>query len=192
MRIILDCDDVLFASNEMALYLLNMEHHTNYTLRDITRWGGISEILDKRLAYFEMPEFIKQIPVYEGAKRFTEELLKMGEVFVATSTPFCCADAKVQRICSELPGIRPENIIIGSRKDILQGDMMLDDSVVHVKASQTDVPVLFDKPWNESEVSCLRAGCYEDFLAMAERQMKKQSERIFRVVPECRRMEGNL
>ena len=67
LRIILDCDDVLYQTNEAALKRLNEKLGTAYTLGNITKWGKISPDLDYRMEYFQNPDFIQDLPVYDGA-----------------------------------------------------------------------------------------------------------------------------
>ena len=70
LRIILDCDDVLYQTNEAALKRLNEKLGTAYTLGNITKWGKISPDLDYRMEYFQNPDFIQDLPVYDGASEF--------------------------------------------------------------------------------------------------------------------------
>ena len=76
LKIILDCDDVLYQTNEAALERLNEELGTSYGLEDITKWGTISRELDCRLEYFQDPEFIWGLPVYDGASEFIASIRK--------------------------------------------------------------------------------------------------------------------
>ena len=45
LKIILDCDDVLYRTNESALERLNEEQETSYGLEDITKWGELQNSL---------------------------------------------------------------------------------------------------------------------------------------------------
>lgn len=38
MRIVLDCDDVLYMTNETALDKMNREYGTDFSMEDIYKW----------------------------------------------------------------------------------------------------------------------------------------------------------
>ena len=47
-KIILDCDDVLFNTNEVALEHQNKKYGTSYSIEDLSKWGLTgNEILDE-------------------------------------------------------------------------------------------------------------------------------------------------
>ena len=124
MKVILDYDEC----NEEAIRKLNKEYGYSYCLEDITNWGILENELDKRIPYFVQPKFVRNIPIREGARKLVCELLKRHcEIFIATSVPSQCAGVRIADIIRNFPEIDPGNILIGSRKDILVADILLDD-----------------------------------------------------------------
>ena len=85
MRIILDCDDVLYKCNITALGLLNDELNTNYKISDITKWGQLGNSLDERIKYFKDELFVRKQEPYDGAKEFVHKLSEIAEIFICTT-----------------------------------------------------------------------------------------------------------
>lgn len=175
-KIILDCDDVLYPCNQRALELLNEEKGTKFTLNHIFKWGIMGTDLDERLKYFKDPSFIRELHPYEGARGFIRALSKMGEIFVATSVAPMCAGERVTSILKYFPEISPENILIGSRKDMLHGDILLDDGMHNIIDSKVDYPVLFRQPWNQRESGALAVSNYDEFLSFVQMIQRKETE----------------
>ena len=148
LKVILDCDDVLFMCNQRAVERLNLVNDTHYSINDINRWGILGNELDERLKYFSEPPFMGSLPLYPGAKEFVSELSKKAEVVIATNVQPKCAGARVNAIIRNFPEIKPSNILIGARKDLLKADMMLDDAPQNLEAANVEYPVLFRQPWN--------------------------------------------
>ena len=175
-KIILDCDDVLYPCNQRALELLNEEKGTKFTLNHIFKWGIMGTDLDERLKYFKDPSFIRELHPYEGARGFIRALSRMGEIFVATSVAPMCAGERVTSILKYFPEISPENILIGSRKDMLHGDILLDDGMHNIIDSKVDYPVLFRQPWNQRESGALAVSNYDEFLSFVQMIQRKETE----------------
>ena len=135
LRIILDCDDVLYQTNEAALKRLNEKLGTAYTLGNITKWGKISPDLDYRMEYFQNPDFIQDLPVYDGASEFIACLMKFGDVILATSVSPRCATARLDAIRRDFPMVNPGNVLICNEKSHIAGDFMLHQMI-------PDAPVL--------------------------------------------------
>ena len=166
LRIILDCDDVLYRTNEAALDRLNKELGTSYVLDDITKWGSITPKLDQRMKYFQAPEFIQAIPAYEGAVDFVSTLSEFCKVILATSVDARCAQARVYAIQRDFPMVGEENIYICDAKDHLKGDIMLDDGYHNLISSAARLPVLFERPWNRNKGYNPSVQTHGDFLKL--------------------------
>lgn len=176
MKFIIDCDDVLYQTNETALKRLNSETKLDFSLKDITKWGPISYELDRRMKYFSDPEFVYSIPRYEGAAEFIKTLTDMGKVVLATSVPQYCAEARRNAIKRDFPIISDEDVVICGSKSHLRGDMMLDDSYINIKHSCTSTPVLLRKPWNSIAKDVLSVSTYQEFLDLAYSLLKLRKE----------------
>ena len=168
LKIILDFDDVLGECNEFSLKFLNREYGTEYKLGDIVKYGLHGNLLDERLKYFNDPEFIRNIPLMDGAVEFVNKLCDLGEVVIATSVQMQCAGARFEAIVSNFPMIKPGNILVGARKDMLIGEIMLDDNLDNLEGAAVKYPVLFQKPWNASNSGILSVNNYESFIELVK------------------------
>ena len=68
----------------------------------------------------------------------------------------------------EFPEIPPENIVMGSRKDKLNVDILLDDGMHNVFNSSAAYPILLRRPWNQSATGMLAVNNYDEFLKTVE------------------------
>lgn len=165
LKIAIDCDDVLAKCNEFALDIINKRHGSNYSVSEIRSWKE-GPYREERIALFQSPEFVRSQPLYEGAAEFIKELGKTCEVFIATSVPAAVVPARVEFILENFPDVDPGNIIIGSRKDIMDVDIILDDAIHNLTGASAAYPVLFRRPWNESETGMISVTGYEEFLQL--------------------------
>ena len=171
MTIALDFDDVLGDCNGYALQRTNEKYGTNLGLEDIASWGHGGSETDKRLECFEDEEFFRMQPLLPGAKEFVHQLAAGGsrEVLIVTAIQPQFAHIRFQKIMDEFPDIKPENIMIGARKDVIRTTMMLDDKAENVLKSIADYSILFRRPWNSHLTGMLSVNNYREFLAMVER-----------------------
>lgn len=175
-RVVIDCDDVLFDCNGYAVTRLNKEEGCSFKKEDITAWGELDSVLDKRLQYFHDPAFVREMPVFPGAKEFIAELGKRAEIFVATSVAAECAGERVSAIIQNFPEIKPGNILIGGRKDMLKADMMLDDCPEHIQNAEVTYPVLFRQPWNLYVSGVISVTTYLEFLTLVDMVQKPEPD----------------
>lgn len=176
MTIALDFDDVLGDCNGYALKCTNQKYGTNISLEDIDSWGHSGSEADRRLECFEDAEFFETQPLLPGAKEFVHELTADGrrEVFIVTAIQPQFASVRIKKILEELPDIKPENILIGARKDIIHTTVLLDDKAENVLKSIAEYSVLFRRPWNSHLTGMLSVNNYHEFLSMIERIERNQ------------------
>lgn len=165
LTVALDCDDTLYSCNQYAIDLLNAEKYSNFSVNDIKNWShGIGDGIDERVKYFSIPNFYKNMPILDGAKEFVKELSKKAEIFILTAVPPECATARLEAIIRDFPEIKKENIIIATRKDVVNVDILFDDGSHNIIGANAKFPVLFRKPWNKNLSGNLAVNNYNDFL----------------------------
>jgi type IV pilus assembly protein PilB len=76
--------------------------------------------------------------------------------------------ARAQRLVKDFPEVPPEHILIGTRKDMVNLDILLDDGAHNITRTPATYPVLFRKPWNTHLSGLLSVNSYEDFLHLVE------------------------
>lgn len=168
-KVILDCDDVLFECNSVAIQKLNAKKGTRYTLYDIKSWGETGTEIDERLEFYSDENFFKELPVIQGAKEFVRKLSKKAEIFICTNVPLQVASIRANAIKENFPEIKPENILIGGRKDLLKADMMLDDCIHNLVNANVSYPVLMQRPWNyQGNAGILSVDGYDQFLELVD------------------------
>lgn len=163
-RVYLDADDVLYKTNETALAVINAKNGTAFTVYDINSWGVTGSLIDERLNLFSIPEFIKNLPLRDGAQDFVMRLQKIAEVFVCTSVELQCISARAEALCRDFPTVHPSHFVFTSRKDVVDGDILLDDGAHNILASNVKYPVLFREPWNNNITGRMAVNNYDDFL----------------------------
>ena len=170
LQIGLDVDDVLYDCNAYALEWLNRAEGIEPPLRiyDIQSWGVGNHLADKRIRYFSDPEFVASQPILPGAQEFVRCLCDVAEVFFVSAVPPACMSARALRLRQDFPEVPAENILLGTRKDLVRLDILLDDGAHNISHSPATYPVLFRKPWNKHLSGLLSVNAYEDFLHLVE------------------------
>lgn len=171
LKIGVDVDDVLYLCNQHAIDLLSRERDLEgLDIHDISGWGAGStkSVLDERLAYFSSPDFVRSQPVIPGAREFIKKLSEKGEVFFVTAVGSTCMAERARRLLRDFPEVPERNIIIGSRKDLVALDILLDDGAHNILGSCAKYPVLFRRPWNNNMTGLLAVNGYDDFLRLVD------------------------
>ena len=166
----LDIDDVLLECIPYAIKLANEKYQFDppLTIYEVERWGKLGTRADVIFEFFEDPDFYRNQPVIRGAKDFVRKLSKMTEVFVCTSTYPQFMSLRAQRIMEEFPEIPADHILMGSRKDKVDVDILFDDGLHNVSRSNAAYPILMRRPWNNEATGVLAVNNYNEFLKLVE------------------------
>lgn len=170
LRIGLDVDDILYECNSYALELLKEKYGDDpvFDLNHINTWGLLGDKSDERIEFFSDPEFVKAQPMFPGAQKFVRELCKIADVFFITAVPPACMSARAERLAADFPEVPKGNILIGTRKDIVNLDILLDDAAHNISSSQASYPVLMRRPWNTDLSGLLSVNSFSDFIHLAK------------------------
>ena len=170
LRIGLDVDDVLYECNSYALDLLKRKYGDvpELDVNNIRSWGLQGNISDERIPFFSSPDFVAHQPMFKGAQKFVRELSAIAEVFFVTSVPPACMSARAKRLMEDFPEVPTGNILIGTRKDVVNLDILLDDAAHNISSSMASYPVLMRRPWNNSLFGLLSVNSYSDFIHLAK------------------------
>lgn len=166
----LDIDDVLMECVPYAIRLANEKYHFDppLTIYEVDRWGKLDTRADVIFEFFHDPDFFRTQPVIKGAREFVKKLSKMTEVFVSTSVYPEYMSIRAQRIMEEFPEIPQDHIYMGSRKDKIDVDILFDDGMHNVTASNATYPILMRRPWNQDATGMLAVNTYDEFLKLVE------------------------
>lgn len=178
LRVGLDVDDILYDCNAYALARLCREEKIDppLTIYDIDGWGQTGSVTDARLRYFSDPAFVSAQPLLPGAVEFVEALCRKADVFFVSAVPPECMSARAMRLCRDFPWVPEGNILLGTRKDLVHLDILLDDGAHNIVHSPAAYPVLFRKPWNTHLSGLLSVNSYDDFLHLVDMVCRAFSE----------------
>ena len=133
----------------MATVLIS-EHRDLYnsdiTIDDFTGWDLPADMVE----IFTKPGFFLHLPPIPGAIDGVKKLLAWGhDIIIATNhsnIDYIAAD-KVLWVQRNLPMLAA-NMMIGGRKDVLQGDIIIDDNPDYLINSPCSIKICMDRPWN--------------------------------------------
>lgn len=166
----LDVDDLLLECVPHAIRLANEKYKFDPPLEihEVNRWGRTGARSDVIFEFMDDPEFFSTQPVISGAKEFVKKLSKMTDIFVTTAVWPEYMTQRFQRILKEFPEIPKDHILIGSRKDLIDVDILFDDGMHNVLASNAPYPILMRRPWNSEATGILAVNNYDEFLTLVE------------------------
>ena len=166
----LDVDDLLLECVPYAIRLANEKYHFDppLSIHEVDRWGPLGTRADVIFEFMDNPDFFRNQPPIQGAKEFVRKLSQMTEVFVTTAVWPPYMTLRFQRILEEFPEIPQNHILIGSRKDKIDVDILFDDGLHNVINSTAPYPVLMRRPWNQEATGMLAVNNYDEFLKLVE------------------------
>ncbi|NLZ69680.1 MAG: guanylate kinase [Spirochaetales bacterium] len=170
----IDCDDVLFRSNEYIIEKAQEEYGFDppLTIEELVSWGKTGTRTDIIFKYYEDENFYNEQPLYESAQEFIKTLSKKANIYFITATPPEMMSFRAKRLVELFPEVPKENIIMTGRKDKVNVDMLLDDSPQNILDSEAKYPVLFRRPWNSNLSGLIAVNSFDDFLKLFEQIMK--------------------
>lgn len=135
LTILVDMDDTIENLSEAWVAYLNNRYGTSVSVSDISSWD-ISQAfptLSKSEIYGALKETelwgaVKPLP---GAVKYLKKLVEDGnEVFIVTASHPDTVEAKMNLVLFQyFPFIPYQNVIISSRKQMISGDILIDDGV---------------------------------------------------------------
>ena len=166
----LDVDDLLLECVPYAIRLANEKYQFDppLSVREVNRWGRTGTRADVIFEFMDSPDFFANQPPIAGAREFVKKLSQMTEIFVTTAVWPEYMTLRFQRILQEFPEIPKDHILMGSRKDLLDVDILFDDGMHNVFNSNAAYPILMRRPWNSEATGVLAVNNYDEFLKLVE------------------------
>ena len=147
MRIIMDMDEVLVDFLNPLLAKHNERYNEKVTIDDLTEW----ELPSKMKSIFCEPGFFLELPPAFGGIEGMQYLKREGhDVIIATSpseSQFIARD-KLLWIKILLPDFL-DNLFITHRKQIIPGDIIVDDCPKYLKESIATHKIVMHRPYNQ-------------------------------------------
>ena len=171
LRIVFDVDDVLVSFTKGICKKCEEKFHKKFRYEDVV--SGFKNCQPEEIEYIESlfcdTEFIESLPMIRGAKKAVEEMVNRGhEVLFCTATYSNVMTTRALYIINHFKGIHPRNIIITGRKDVVECDIMFDDSVNNLINSKAKVPVAVTSPWNNELIGFVRAEKPDDYIKIVD------------------------
>lgn len=167
MRIIVDQDETLAQYVDKILERWNALKGTTYTRAHINMWRmeetlgeGSFEIITE---WMNEPEFFESLKPIPGAIEGFVQLQKDGhDVVIATSLAGnieCGYDSKRRWVRKHLPDFDLRNFFAITRKELLTGDVLIDDASHYLEAwhrAGNQHSIVMDAPWNKDARNSIR------------------------------------
>lgn len=192
-----DVDDVLYSCNQYACDIVNGK--TKYSeeslrhvfdrfrkktgipvckdyfsknplrLSDIKTWEPRLDVSDIVMEFFLEEEFFRTQPVIRGAEHFLRSLMHWGSVRIISSVEPQFMGIRVQKLLTDFPFLKRENIVLAYDKSMLQMDFLFDDCPRNLLIPSVKYPIRMEKPWNKHMTGGLFAKGLTDALQLVMR-----------------------
>lgn len=172
--VLIDMDGVCVDIHAQWLNKYNKDYGDTLTQEQIVSWDWHKYVNkkcgDKIYDYLKEPGFFLGAPEIEGCSKSLKTLMDAGiQIVIVTATPpnspTACYE-KTKWVERNLPFLNSKNFISTSRKDLVIGDLLLDDAV-HNLDSFTGIPCAFKRPWNLRKKYRYSIGSWEEFTELA-------------------------
>lgn len=153
LRILVDMDDTIENLSEAWVEYLNNEHGTDVKHRDITSWqmsDFFPELTAEQVyAPLYKEEFWKTLRPLNDSVKVLNRLVKAGhEVYIVTASDYRTIKMKMEHVLFKyFPFLSWDNVVVTNNKQIVQGDVLIDDGVHNLENSNC-VRFLMDAPHN--------------------------------------------
>lgn len=141
MRILVDMDGVVADIDSYWLELYNRDYKDSLKPEDLVSWD-VSDCVTpscgkKIFDYLKLPDFYLKAGVYPGSQRVVRSLMSKGhEIVFVTASPLWLERAAYEKatwLKIHFPFVPRHNLIITHRKDLVSGDILLDDGVHNIE-----------------------------------------------------------
>lgn len=159
MRILLDSDDVIVTHIPEVIKRFNEKYSRNVKVEDIKTWELEDSIEDGYLvnAFFKEKGLYANLEIKPHAKEVINKWLSEGhEIVIVSAAHREAIEDKFYFYDTFFPEIPKENVLFLSRKDLIKGDIFVDDGIHNLDSSNVKHRIVFSQPWNESNETYLR------------------------------------
>lgn len=148
MRVIIDMDETICDLLGPAIQIYNERLGKDLKREDIKVYG-MDDYSYLHQIYKE-PGFFLNLKPFSDAIIVIDAMIIFGHDVIIASDPQCMgsiASQKYEWLKNYLPMLPEQNIMLGSRKDILRGDMIFDDAPKYLTNFE-GITVAMDRPYN--------------------------------------------
>ena len=154
LRILVDLDDVLNNLLDCWVDLLNEKYELCANAQDLKIWNvqGLYPTLTEEEVYQPIyeTEIWDMLSPRPTSVEYLEKLVEEGhDVLIVTASVYQTLPAKMDWFFANFPFLSWENVIITRRKQLIRGDVLIDDGV-HNLVGGAYFKILMDSPNNRA------------------------------------------
>lgn len=173
--VLMDLDSVVVDLTDAWFYayyagtgeIIPLDYDT-WDLRKLVKDG------DYLYGILDQPGFFLDLPALPGAIDGLREIAAVTDVIISTSAldnPNAAKD-KMLWVRKYLPFIKKGNIMIGTRKDLLMADIMVDDSPGNLKKTLAKHKIVMDYPYNRKVRDAERVHDWKELVEAVKRYVE--------------------
>ena len=166
-KIGLDWDDVTAPFNSVAIQMANEKYRIEppLTLEEIDSWEntGRAGVIKE---FYKNEELYRRQQVPERNKKAVRRLMEIADVYFITA-------------------VSPENIILGSAKNLVHFDIIIDDAVHNVLETPATYPVMMRKPWNWKMTGLLSVNNMTEFVSLVRQIIRASQSKPLHIEIPC-------
>lgn len=182
LRILLDQDECIADCVGYWLKELNQRYNLSVKKEHIHDWKisktlGLEKLTEEELyAPMEEPGFFRKLDIIPQSRQAIWHMTELGwEIILVTSLPDRMYNPG-QKINDKMLWLAThfheiidlKNIVVTSRKDLVQGDILIDDAP-HNLTTYPGPTLAFDRPWNQEVNANLRSNYWPEIPGMIAR-----------------------
>ena len=172
-KIGLDWDDVTAPFNSIAIKMANEKYEFDppLTLEEVDSWEntGRASVIKE---FYSGEELYYRQHVPEKNKKAILKLMEIADVYFITAIAPEFMGIRAKQILREFPELPHENIILGTAKNLVQFDIILDDAIHNVLETPATYPVMMRKPWNWKMTGLLTVNELSEFVSLVKQIIK--------------------
>ena len=155
MTILIDMDDTIESLLKAWVRGVNSKYGRSVSYEDITSWDVSAAFpgLTRKQVYDVLLEkgFWKDVEPTPGAAEAIQRFMAAGhEVFIVTATPYESVTEKMSDLLFRyFPFLSWKQLIITSRKQLIRGDVLIDDGVHNLEGGDY-IKILMTAPHNRN------------------------------------------
>ena len=141
MILLIDLDDTIWELLNPWIYYLNNRYNLNKSSYKIKNWDisvHFPEVKDKEKIYKPLTEkdFWKLIKPKKDAIYYINKLNDLVDIYFVTATNYKNIEYKINILQKYFPNISTEKLITCYNKNLIKGDLLVDDNINNIKDRQ--------------------------------------------------------
>lgn len=194
MTILVDMDDTMECLLEAWIARINAIHNLNVQKCDIKEWDlrvAFPTLTQEEIfAPINTVELWQNVKPKDGAVKYLKQLIADGHnIIVVTASHYDSVALKMKEVLfKHFPFIPYEDVIITSRKQLINGDVLIDDAP-HNLVGGTYKPILFNAPHNQElnaeKYGMIRVNSWEEVYQAIKDIEDKELDTLLETLPNC-------